>query len=277
MKEAGWTTVPGLCDIYPAWLIWMECTMRAKKDESAWFTLGWVQNMPEIVIEITEDAIICEREVMEEMKVWCMEMDEDTFKHGSVVEIFLWAYALHMSVGAGGVGEEPWCVQAVNTTCRWLCQAALQMEPNILENRRPVSNCLDKYLVEDEQQTTRADETPDHIMSGMSVDDAAATEVIKATRRKKPASQVQEPSLVITQQPSSKAQATVDAELQPKTKRRPHIKAPPGPKSPPKKTNSRRKPPSHASTGSPRVTRAAMKNQVGLADVPEEEMAGTIV
>lgn len=53
------------------------------------------------------------------MEEWTLEMSEDLFKRGSIVELFVYVYGLYMSAGWADVLPE-WSKDAIKKTSEWL-------------------------------------------------------------------------------------------------------------------------------------------------------------
>ncbi|KIJ28339.1 hypothetical protein M422DRAFT_54651 [Sphaerobolus stellatus SS14] len=146
---------------YEVWLVWMETVMRGGLTAEELMTGPLVVRhavekrfAPKIIDDIAHIAARRVRPIQTDdfgvpyaditwkkedirlgMEAWQKEMSKEQFKHGCVVERFLWVYGLYMVTAPGGQYATKWCKQAIAETVGWLVEMIKEREPEIVEQR----------------------------------------------------------------------------------------------------------------------------------------------
>ena len=101
---------------------------------------GWKVPRPGLIADVTKEALLHDREAdpewlsvrcapeewqdketLDDIREWVGMIEEAAFKKGSVIEIFLLCYALHMCLGMGDGAKLQWCPAAMKRVGKWLC------------------------------------------------------------------------------------------------------------------------------------------------------------
>ncbi|KIJ52277.1 hypothetical protein M422DRAFT_243069 [Sphaerobolus stellatus SS14] len=149
--------------LYEVWLVWMETVMRGGLTAEEWFDMQWRSgSRPKIIDDIAHIAARRVRPIQTDdfgvpyadvtwkkedirlgMEAWQKEMSKEQFKHGCVVECFLWVYGLYMVTAPGGQYATKWCKQAIAVTVGWLVEMIKEREPEIVEQRPTLFSEID--------------------------------------------------------------------------------------------------------------------------------------
>ncbi|KIJ42541.1 hypothetical protein M422DRAFT_254320, partial [Sphaerobolus stellatus SS14] len=133
----------GISELYSVWAVWMEGVMRGATTPEEASTIDMLL-CTERAFEPT-DLLVCHssenwqwKEVAQDMEQWIGNIDKKSFMDGSIIEKFLWTYAVYMTAGAGRKLHMPWWKTAVGNTIEWLRAATISLEPHLLDLRKDV-------------------------------------------------------------------------------------------------------------------------------------------